>query len=42
MAKPEPGLEPDQTSLERPEKKGAAILPIQPDRASEDLQRRMG
>jgi hypothetical protein len=28
-----PGLEPDQTSLERSENSGAATLPIQPDRA---------
>uniref|UniRef100_A0AAZ3S626 Transposase n=2 Tax=Oncorhynchus tshawytscha TaxID=74940 RepID=A0AAZ3S626_ONCTS len=30
---PEPGLEPDRTSLERPESSCAATLPIQPDRA---------
>ena len=29
-------------SLERPENSCAATLPIQPDRAREDLQRRMG
>ena len=34
---PELGLEPDQTSLERPENSCAATLPIQPDRAWEDL-----
>ena len=28
---PEPGLEPNQTSLERPENSCAATLPIQPD-----------
>ncbi|XP_014043689.2 butyrophilin subfamily 1 member A1-like isoform X1 [Salmo salar] len=33
VAQPEPGLEPDQTSLERPENSCAATLPIQPDRA---------
>jgi hypothetical protein len=36
---PEPGLEPDWTSLERPENSCAATLPIQPDRA---LRGRMG
>ena len=36
-------LEPDLTSLERPENSCAAKLPIQPDRALEDLQKgRMG
>jgi hypothetical protein len=30
---PEPGLEPDPTSLERPENTCAATLPIQHDRA---------
>ena len=37
-----PGLEPNRTSLERPENSCAATLPIQPDRAWEDLQRIMG
>uniref|UniRef100_A0A8C7CWG2 ATP-dependent RNA helicase n=1 Tax=Oncorhynchus kisutch TaxID=8019 RepID=A0A8C7CWG2_ONCKI len=32
----QPGLEPDQTSLERPENSCAAMLPIQPDSAFED------
>jgi hypothetical protein len=41
VAQPEPGLEPNQTSLERPENSCAAMLPIQPVRAWEDLQRRM-
>ena len=36
-----PGLEPDRTSLKRPENSYAATLPIQPDRARQDLQRRM-
>ena len=35
-------LEPDRTSLERPENSCAATLPIQPDRVWEVLQRRMG
>jgi hypothetical protein len=34
-----PGLEPDVTSLERPENSCAAMLLIQPDRARGDLQR---
>ena len=38
----EPGLEPDWTSHERPETSCAATLPIQPDRAWEDLQRKIG
>ena len=42
LAKPEPGLEPTRTSLERPENSYAATLPIQPDRAWLNLQRRMG
>ena len=42
VVKPEPGLEPDRTSLERPENICAAKIPVQPDRAWEDLQRRMG
>ena len=42
VTQPEPRLEPDQTSLEKPENSCAAILPIQPDRAWEDLPRRMG
>ena len=42
VAQPEPGLEPNQTSLERPENSCAATFPIQPDSAWEDLQRRMG
>ena len=33
VAQTEPGLEPDQTSLERPENICAAMLPIQPNRA---------
>ena len=33
VAQPEPELEPDQTSLERPENSCVATLPIQPDRA---------
>ena len=33
VAQPEPGLEPDGTSLERPENSCAATLPIQPDTA---------
>uniref|UniRef100_A0AAZ3Q806 Uncharacterized protein n=1 Tax=Oncorhynchus tshawytscha TaxID=74940 RepID=A0AAZ3Q806_ONCTS len=37
----EPRLEPNRISLERPENSCAAMLPIQPDRAWEDLQRRM-
>ena len=39
VAQPEHGLEPDGTSLERPEHSCAATLPIQPDRAWENLQR---
>jgi hypothetical protein len=42
VAQSEPGLEPDRTSLERPENSCAATLPLQPDRAWEDLQRTMG
>ena len=42
LAQPEPRLEPDRTSLERPENSCAATLPIQPDGVWEDLQRRMG
>jgi hypothetical protein len=42
LAQPEPWLEPDQTSLERPGNSCAVTLLIQPDRAWEDLQRRMG
>ena len=42
VAKPEPGLEPYWTPLERPENSCAAMLHIQPDRAWEDLQWRMG
>jgi hypothetical protein len=38
----EPRLQPDQTSLERHENSCAATLSLQPDRAQEDLQRRMG
>ena len=38
----EPGLQPDRTSLERPENSCAATLPSQPDRVLDDLQRRMG
>ena len=41
VAQPEPGLEPDRTSLERPENRCAAMLSIQIGRAWEDLQRRM-
>ena len=33
VAQPEPWLEPDRISLERPEDSCAAMLPIQPDRA---------
>ena len=33
VAQPEPGLEPDRTSLERPQNSCAATLQIQPDRA---------
>ena len=33
VAKPEPGLDSNRTSLERPENSCAAMLPIQPDRA---------
>jgi hypothetical protein len=32
LAQPKPGLEPDRTSLERPENSCSAMLPIQPDR----------
>jgi hypothetical protein len=42
VAQTEPVLEPNRTSLERPENSCAATLLIQPDRAWEDLQRRMG
>ena len=42
VAQPEPGLEPGQAFLERPENCCASMLPIQPDRAWEDLQKRMG
>ena len=42
VAQPETGLEPDRTSLERPENSCGATLPFQPDRSWEDLQRRMG
>ena len=42
VAQPEPGLEPDPTSLERPENSCAATLSIQPDGAWEILQSRMG
>jgi hypothetical protein len=35
------GLEPVQTSLERPENRCAATLPIQPDRAGESYPRRL-
>ena len=42
VVEPEPGPEPDRTSLERPENSCAATLPIQPDSAWEDQQRRMG
>jgi hypothetical protein len=41
VAQPEPGQVPDKSSLERPEISWAATLLIQPDRAWEDLQRRM-
>ena len=41
VAQAEPGLQPDRTSLERPKTSCAATLPIQPDSAWEDLQRRM-
>jgi hypothetical protein len=37
VAQPEPALEPDRTSLERPENSCTATLPIHPDRAWEDL-----
>jgi hypothetical protein len=40
-AQPEPKLEPDQTSLDRPKNTCGVTLYIQPDRAWEDLQRRM-
>jgi hypothetical protein len=33
VAQPEPGLEPDDTSLELPENSCGATLPIQPDSA---------
>ena len=39
VAQPEPGLEPDRTSLERLENSCAATLPIQPHRAWGELQR---
>ena len=42
LSGPEPGLEPDLTFLERYEHLCAATLPIQPDTAWENLQRRMG
>ena len=42
VAQPEPGLKSDRTSLERPENSCAATLPIQPDRAWEVPQKRMG
>jgi hypothetical protein len=42
VAQPETGLESYLTSLERPENSCPAMLPIQPDRACEDLQRWMG
>ena len=42
VAQPEPELDPNQTSLVRPENSSAATLPIQPDRAWEVLQRSMG
>ena len=42
VAQPELGLEPDRTSLERPENSCAKTLPIEPDRAWEDLQKGMG
>ena len=42
VAQPEPGLELDQTSLDRPENSWTTTLPIQPDRAWQNLQRRMG
>ena len=42
VAQPEPGLEPDSTSLQGPENSCATTLPIQPDRACEDLQGRRG
>ena len=42
VAQPEPRLEPDQTSLERPDNSYAATLHIQPDTAWDNLQRRMG
>jgi hypothetical protein len=38
---PEPRLEPDRTSLKRPENSCAAMHPIQGDGVREDLQRRM-
>ena len=41
VVQPEPGLEPNRTSLERPENSCAAMLLIQPDRDWKDL-RRMG
>ena len=42
VAQPEPVLEPNRTSLKRPEISWVATLLIQPDSAWEDLQRRMG
>ena len=42
VAQAEPGLQPNRTSLDSPENSCAATLPIQPHRAWEDLQRRMG
>uniref|UniRef100_A0AAZ3S2G1 Transposase n=1 Tax=Oncorhynchus tshawytscha TaxID=74940 RepID=A0AAZ3S2G1_ONCTS len=41
VAQPEPGLDPDRTSLEKLENSCAATLPIHPDRAREDLQRNL-
>jgi hypothetical protein len=41
VAQPDSGLEPNLTSLERPGNSSAAMLPIQPDRAWEVLQRRI-
>jgi hypothetical protein len=37
MAQPVPRLEPDGTSLVRPENSNAAMLVIQPDNAWEDM-----
>ena len=42
VAQPEPGLESDLTSLERPENSYGATHPSNAYRAWEDLQRRMG